>query len=555
MMIPFMVFGQQALFIPDTLSGSSLNLSLQNGEVEFFVGSMTQTIGYNQDIFGPTIILEKGNEVTINVSNNLTTNTTLHWHGLHVSSENDGGPHTIIPAGENWSPSFTVLDQAGTYWYHPHLHEKTEEQVTKGAAGFIIVKDDQELQLELPRTYGKDDFPIAIQSKAFGTDNQLLTNTALDNLILCNGILNAFLDVPAQVVRLRLLNGSTERVFNLGFQEDMMFYQIASDGGLLNNPVPLTRLRLVPGERAEVLLDLTSLQEESIELLSYGSELQNGIYGAERPSFMPFATIVEYEDNLLNGTDFKILNLNVGPPVLNPVTTIPSSLVNDEPFLERDANATRIITFRPKQMGPTSMVNGPFVMNGQSFDLDFINIEIPLNNTEVWHLVNMTAIAHPFHIHDVQFYILDINGATPPTNMQGRKDVVLVPPMGGTVRFITRFDDFADEVTPYMYHCHMLSHEDDGMMGQFIVTDQTTSTKNPADIQLPVYPNPVNDLLTVDLASPSAIQIYHSSGQLIEHRRSSNLVEKINMTDYISGVYFLNITNLKSSHIYKIVKN
>jgi bilirubin oxidase len=138
----------------------------------------------------------------------------VHWHGLHVSAKNDGGPHTVIEAGDVWSPSFTVLDNAATYWYHPHLQEHTEEQVTKGAAGFIIVRDNEEAQLELPRTYGVDDFPIAIQSRAFDTDNQFLDSTALDDVILCNGTWDPYLEVPAQVFRLRLLNGSTERVFN-----------------------------------------------------------------------------------------------------------------------------------------------------------------------------------------------------------------------------------------------------------------------------------------------------------------------------------------------------
>ena len=106
--IPLMGFSQNPLFIPDTLSGNSINLSLQNGQVEFYPGFNTNTIGYNQAILGKTIILEKGNDVTLNVTNNLTEPTTLHWHGLHVSAENDGSPHTVIEAGQTWSPSLTV---------------------------------------------------------------------------------------------------------------------------------------------------------------------------------------------------------------------------------------------------------------------------------------------------------------------------------------------------------------------------------------------------------------------------------------------------------------
>ena len=129
-------------------------------------------------MLGPTLILEKGQEISIDVINKLTEPTTLHWHGLHVSPKNDGGPHTVIEPNQTWSPSFTVLDEAATYWYHPHLHEKTEEQVTMGAAGFIIVRDNIESELNLPRNYGIDDIPVVIQSRAFDDDKQFLTKTA-----------------------------------------------------------------------------------------------------------------------------------------------------------------------------------------------------------------------------------------------------------------------------------------------------------------------------------------------------------------------------------------
>jgi bilirubin oxidase len=553
--LPLASFSQNPLFIPDTLSGASISLNLQNGQVEFYPGFSTNTIGYNQNILGKTIILEKGNDVTFNVSNSLSESTTLHWHGLHVSAENDGGPHTIIEAGQTWSPSFTVLDHAATYWYHPHLHEHTEEQVTRGASGFIIVRDNEEAQLELPRTYGVDDFPIAIQSRAFDANKQFLWNTAADNVLLCNGTLDAYLDAPAQVVRLRLLNGSTERVYNLGFQNDLSFYQIASDGGLLNAPVLLSRLRLAPGERAEILLDLSNHQGQTINLMSFSSELSNGIYGAANPSAMPMGSIAGYSDNPLNGSDFTVLQINVVAPTSNPVAAIPTALITNSPYLESNANATRNLLFQPAQMGPNGMLNGPFEINGQIFDMEIINFEIPLNNTEVWELTNQTAIAHPFHIHDVQFYILEINGNPPPANMQGRKDVVLVPPMFGTVRFITKFEDFADENTPYMYHCHMLSHEDDGMMGQFLVVDNATSINELNENAIILYPNPVDHLVRLQGLPPCVIQLFNASGQLIMERKSISRVEQFNLTELAIGVYYFHIITPNENHTYKVIKH
>ncbi len=552
--IPLMSIAQNPLLIPDTLSGRAINLTLQNGQVPFYGGINTQTIGYNQAILGPTLMLNKGDSVTINVSNILAEPTTLHWHGLHVSSDNDGGPHTVIDTGKTWSPSFGVLDNAATYWYHPHLHEHTEEQVTKGGAGFIIVRDNDEKKIILPRTYGIDDFPIAVQSRGFDGSGQFLINTALDTAILCNGTVNAFLDLPAQVVRLRLLNGATERVLNLGFQGNLGFHQIATDGGLLDAPVPLTRLRLVPGERAEILVDLSTHLGSTINLMSFSSELPRGTYGAANPSVMPVGSIPGYTMNPLNGSDFKVLQLQVISSTPNPVTSIPATLIVNAPWSTLNVDTTRNITFQPAQMGPTGMVNGPFVLNGRGFDMGFINQKIPLNNTEIWELTNSTAIAHPFHIHDVQFYILEINGAAPPTNMLGKKDVVLVPPMGGTVRFITKFEDFANSNTPYMYHCHMLSHEDEGMMGQFIVFDNTTSVDAPNVTLVSLFPNPTSGKITLKGLDQSTIKLFNAQGKLLRMRLATNAEEEINLNDYPDGVYFLHVSTAKARWSYKVIK-
>ena len=207
LLISSILSAQNPLAIPPVLSGTTFELNLQNGSRTFFPGSTTTTMGINGDLLGPTLILNAGDVVIMNVHNNLGEESTIHWHGMHVSAANDGGPHTVIEPGTTWSPQFEILDKAGTYWYHPHLHEKTAEHVTKGIAGFIIVKDAEEAALALPRTYGEDDFPIVLQSRAFDADKQFIVETAADDFMMVNGTLDAYLDAPAQVVRLRLLNG------------------------------------------------------------------------------------------------------------------------------------------------------------------------------------------------------------------------------------------------------------------------------------------------------------------------------------------------------------
>ena len=209
------LYAQNELFIPETLSGNEFNLSLQNGTTQLFDGDATATMGANGGNLAPTLIFEQGEFVNINVTNNIGEETTIHWHGMHISPENDGGPHSVIIPGETWNPNFIVMDKACTMWYHPHLHQKTNEHVTKGITGFIIIRDGEETALELPRNYGVDDFPLNLQTKQFDTSNQIVIGEHGDNVPMVNSTIEAFVEFPAQVVRMRVLNGSSMRVFIL----------------------------------------------------------------------------------------------------------------------------------------------------------------------------------------------------------------------------------------------------------------------------------------------------------------------------------------------------
>ncbi|MDF1612271.1 multicopper oxidase domain-containing protein [Stygiobacter electus] len=542
---------QNKLPIPDTLSRTNFNLIIKNGSRNFYSGYTTNTMGVNEDILGPTLILRKGDIVTLNVKNTLSDTTTIHWHGMHVAPENDGGPHTFILPGSTWSPHFTVLDNASTYWYHPHLHKKTAEHVTKGIAGFIIVRDEEEAKIILPRKYGVDDFPIVIQSRAFDASKQFIVRSELDSVILVNGTKNPYLQVPAQIVRLRLLNGSTERTYNFGLTGNKSFYQIGGDGGLLNAPISRTRLRLAPGERAEILIDFSSLQGQSIYLMSYASELQAGIIGSS--SVGMGNSLPDYSNNKLNGANFNILKFDIIAPTQNPITTIPSVLISNSPFSISSVNATRILIF--SSISGMMNVSGPFVINGTPFKIDKINYSIPLNNTEIWELRNQTPIAHPFHIHDVQFYLLDRNGTQVPLNERGRKDVVLVESME-TVRFITKFQDFSNPTVPYMFHCHLLTHEDDGMMGQFIVTNPTKINENesifPNKFSLEQnYPNPFNPTTKIKFSLPTnshvKLTVFDILGKAVytlinEYKDAGTYEVEFNASNLYTGVYFYQLS-------------
>jgi len=554
-------FAQSPLFIPDTLDGLVFNLNAQTGIVQFIGTNNTPTYGYNGSFLGPTLLINKDDSITLNVTNNIPQVTTVHWHGFHVSPENDGGPHQVIPIGATWSPTFKVLNEAGTFWYHPHGEGKTEVQVTRGLAGMIIVRDDIEAGYTLPRTYGVDDFPLIVQSKAFDVLYQFATANHEDSVMMVNGTIDPYLEVPQQVVRLRLLNGSSDRTFYFGLSDNSNFNIIASDGGLLSQPFTTNRLRLSSGERAEILVDLSSYSiGTQLYLMSYASELPNGIIGADSVGTSTIIMGEGYSDNFLNGLDFNILRLDVIVPTSNPVTTIPISFVPKIPLLEANADVTRTIIFAADTTfsGEQGFVDGPFLMNETPFHMDSINYIVNLNDIEIWELINTTMVAHPFHIHDIQFYVLDINGNPPTPEYQGLKDVILVEP-NDTVRFITQFITFANSMVPYMYHCHLLHHEDEGMMGSFRVVDSATISINESvikDIEIIIYPNPADDFVEIRLVNQpenSVLKVFDINGNCVYTDQTFNGVANIETTAWNTGIYMFQVINENGIAYKKVV--
>ncbi len=474
----FSSFGQKKMLIPQLLSGNKFNLTMAPSTHEFFDGVQTNTFGFNGEVLGPTLVFRQGTNVDIKVTNRIGEISTLHWHGMHVAAENDGGPHTTISPNETWNPKFKIRDKASTMWYHPHLHTHTNDHVLMGLAGMIIIQDDEEMALDLPRAYGFDDFPVVLQSKTFDGNKQIVLGmNDNDTEFMANATRNAYIDVPANVIRLRLLNGSSQRVYNFGLSNNDDFYVIGTEGGLLGAPVRKKKMLIAPGERVEILIDLTQLSGETIALRNFGAGIPRGYYGAKTIGMGPNAGGGNYGANPLNGGNFDMLTLKVGAKSNRGVNSIPNTLVEQISYDPNNIDKGRNFTF--SSAGGMMSVNGPFRINGQSFNMNVINETVDLGNTEIWSFTNMTAVAHPFHIHDVQFYVLDINGQAPPPEWQGRKDVILVPPFRGTVRFITKFEDFANDKVPYMYHCHMLTHEDQGMMGQFVVVGDPVVEPDP----------------------------------------------------------------------------
>jgi len=296
----------------------------------------------------------------------------------------------------------------------------------------------------LPKHYGVDDIPLILQDQRLDDDGQLDFSQAMISPIgrlgddmLINGTHDPHLPVKHRRIRLRLLNASTARVYNIGFADDRAFSLVATDGGLLERPERQQRIQLSVGERAEIVADFRP--GERVVLRSFPPDLDTDFFNAR------FA----------GGDDtLDLLELRAAA-TLPDAPELPARLVEQERLDEAPARTRRF------------ELSGSTRINGQHMDMSRIDEVVPVGTTEIWEISNPGNTPHSFHVHDIRFRVLEYAGEPPPARLRGFKDTVYVPP-DESVRFITRFSDYADPDLPYMLHCHILEHEDRGMMGQFV---------------------------------------------------------------------------------------
>lgn len=432
---------------PETEGGRKVfDLHLQEGTSELLPGTETTTWGANGAHLGPTLRASRGDDVVIKVTNALDEATTLHWHGMHLPADADGGPHQMVSPTETWTPGWTINQPAATLWYHPHPHGRTADHVYRGLAGLFLLDDDH--AVDLPDDYGVDDIPVIIQDKRFNDDGSLdmgshflSTVGQLGDEILVNGTHAPYLDVATDLVRLRVLNGSNGRVYNLGFNDDRRFALIGTDGGLLDEPASMRRLQVSPGERVDIVVRVDP--GDRTVLRSHPPDIG-----------------LDFVQRRFSGGDdrFDLLELRAAE-TLTRSRPLPSRLASPE--LPDPGAAVTTRTFE---------LNGRSRINDQKMDMNRIDTVVAVDTTEIWEVTNSSGNPHNFHVHDVQFRVVDLDGGDPPPRLTGPKDTVFIPPRS-TVRLALRFADYTDPNLPYMYHCHVLVHEDAGMMGQFTVVE------------------------------------------------------------------------------------
>ena len=440
-------------------------LSISAGRKEFAPGVVSPTIGVNAPYLGPTLEMRRGERVRLHVDNGLDEGATVHWHGFELPAAADGGPHQLIRPGARWSPSFEVRQRASLYWYHSHLHRGTGPQVYAGLAAPIYVRDDEEDALDLPSEYGVDDIPLIVQDRLLDNSGKLLYPHNMHaqmmgvrgDRIYVNGTHNAVFDARTGLLRLRILNGSNARFYDFSLSRGQTMQIIASDGGLLERPHAVRSLRLAPGERTQILIDLS--EGRPLSLVATSPDNSMGMMGGDGGGMMGGGMGRRRDDARM---DEPFRALDIRPAGSSPRRILPPQLAALPALNPSLAVRTRRFVL---DMG---MMGGGMSINGASMDMNVINERVPVGQWEIWEIANASMMAHPFHIHNAQFRVIDRNGRTPPPLETGYKDTIIVDPRE-QVRLLLRFEEHTDPDLPYMYHCHILEHEDAGMMGQFVV--------------------------------------------------------------------------------------
>ncbi|OZU90556.1 copper oxidase [Virgibacillus indicus] len=457
--------------------------------------------GYNRQFPGPTFDINQGEPIQVKWINNLPSRhllpidrsihdvghqpevrTVTHLHGSETKASSDGYPDAWYTKGFKEVGSFFERkvyeypnhQRAALLWYHDHAMGITRLNVYAGLAGMYIIRNEQEKQLNLPS--GKYEVALAIQDRTLNEDGSLfypsqpddasenlpdpsITPFFLGDKIVVNGKIWPYFKVEPRKYRLRLLNASNTRTYQLYFDSGQPIYQIGSDGGLMQRTVKLDKIALEPAERVDVIVDFSQYSNEEIIL-------KNDL-GPDADPEDETDDIIQFRVSLpLSGKDKSSL-----PSYLSRITPLKQG---------------RVQTIRNlKLVGSEDNYGRPLLLLDNKKWMDPITEKPKLGSTEIWSFMNITGFTHPMHIHLIQFQVLDRQpfdldqynkdgsvvftspATAPKPNERGWKDTIAAPSAQIT-RVIAKFGPYTGD---YVWHCHILEHEDYDMMRPFSVID------------------------------------------------------------------------------------
>jgi len=415
-----------------------VSLTASPTRLSLLPGTLTSVYAYNGRVPGPTLEVHEGDRVIVHFRNELPEPTTVHWHGLHIPALSDGSPFHPVAPGRQRDYVFTLQPgSAGTYWYHPHPDHMTGGQIGRGLYGTIVVRPE------------RDPLPPLREQLLVLSDNRMTSDGTIDwpdpkslqggwdenngregqHLFVNGHIMPALTIRSGETQRWRIVNASASRVYRLSLAGHT-FLHVGNDGGLFEKPIEVKEILIANSERVELLVRGTGAPGSH-------AVLQTLPYDRYAPPTRP--------KDWTATRDLLTLQYTAEEPIA-PVT-IPDRLRPIPALDPTHATVRREISL------------GQGIINGRTMDMTRVDVRARLGATEIWTIENLVAMDHPFHLHGFQFQVLDRNGAPEP--FRSWKDTVNVP-KHETVRFIVRFDDYPGK---WMFHCHILDHEDHGMMG------------------------------------------------------------------------------------------
>ncbi|MEQ8347011.1 MAG: multicopper oxidase CueO [Sneathiellaceae bacterium] len=486
-----------ALPIPAELRADAMgeiHIAAQAGEMQFRPGPLTPTYGFNGPFLGPAIRVRRGDAPVVRVSNRLTQDITLHWHGLIIPGPKDGGPYRLIPPGTDWMVQLPIRQPAETLWFHPHIYPSTAELVIRGLAGLFIIDDEEGDALGLPASWGVDDIPVILQDRRFQADgaffhrfNTLAVGMGyVGDTMLVNGAIDPVVRTAKGWLRLRILDGSNARNYRLAASDGRTLHVIASDGGLLAEPVALKELPIAAGERYEILVDARDGKPFDLVSLPVAHQAIMRLPPFDAP--LPLLTVRPDGAEGRGRLPDRLASLPAIPDRLPPVSqglvmqmyrdVEAQKLMRETGFMAmvksgRTDPAVVARVVQAIETGPALPLKAQLTangINGRSFSLIQKGFDVPVDTDLVWAFSEETdRMLHPIHIHGCQYRVVARDGKPPPPILAGWKDTLPIE-NGGTAEIFVRFPYKAGADAPYMAHCHNLEHEDSGMMTEFTVS-------------------------------------------------------------------------------------
>lgn len=412
---------------------------VRNTRAAILPGVLTDVITFNGSFPGPTIKARSGRPVSVTYRNQLQDPLSVHLHGGSVTAADDGAPMDTFEPGRSRTYLYPNRQSHASLWYHDHAHHSESEHVYRGLSGSYLLTDEQELALPLPA--GSYDVPVALRDAHFDESGQLVYT--MDEIfgrptLLTNGKPAPYFEVAARKYRFRFLNSSNLRHLRLRLADSSAITQIGSDGGLLPRPHDTDTLWLSPGERADVVIDF-SRYPVNTQLI-----LENTVN--------PTGDAEEIRPVLRFDIKRKAQDPSSVPAVLRTLPTQP------------EASQERSMELNMSQTSDGSWIA---TINNKVYDPNRIDISVQKDTAEIWTITNPSEfVPHNFHVHLVQFRVIERNGAAPGPGESGLKDTIRMAP-GDRVRIKLHFNSYRGT---YVYHCHMLDHSAMGMMGQMKIS-------------------------------------------------------------------------------------